>query len=367
MVDLSLLSSRPRGENFFWRRVRASCQGGVTVEGEVVLINVHSRVWVCISHLIFNGGNSSVHGQREDEARHGASLGQTPSSPHSPHLTTPHSHSLTPHSHSLSLTLTHSHSLSLSLTLTHSLTLTSHSLSLTLTHSHSLSLTLTHSHSHSLTLTHSLTHSFTHSLSLTHLAHSLTHSCIDDSEMDPCHTELHRRIVGLRPRAQCIRRRGGGRSETSEGAGSKTAEGNKHAEEQATGPVEPHRDPRRRRQTREHRARGTGRAGRRARNRPQGQRTYPLTPSQEPGSSSRRPQSTRGRRNKHEKSLGRCFSSRSPANPGCRRPPVLTPMPYLRQTPRRCHASCRLLLKVEMRGCRNMLRSRPPLWRNRSH
>ena len=58
----------------------ASCPGvRVTVEGEVVLINVHSRVWVRVSHLIFNGGNSSVHGQGEDEARHGASLGQTPS------------------------------------------------------------------------------------------------------------------------------------------------------------------------------------------------------------------------------------------------------------------------------------------------
>ena len=58
----------------------ASCQGvRVTVEGEVVLIDVHSRVWVRVSHLIFNSGHSSVHGQGEDEARHGASLGQTPS------------------------------------------------------------------------------------------------------------------------------------------------------------------------------------------------------------------------------------------------------------------------------------------------
>ena len=58
----------------------ASCQWvRVAVEGEVVLIYVHSRVWVRVPHLIFNGGNSSVHGQGEDEARHGASLGQTPS------------------------------------------------------------------------------------------------------------------------------------------------------------------------------------------------------------------------------------------------------------------------------------------------
>ena len=79
MVDLSLLSSRPRGENFFWRRARPPARGvRVTVEGEVVLINVHSRVWVFVSHLIFNGGNSCVHGQREDEALHGATLGQAP-------------------------------------------------------------------------------------------------------------------------------------------------------------------------------------------------------------------------------------------------------------------------------------------------
>ena len=40
-----------------------------------------------------------------------------------------------------------------------------------------------------------------------------------------------------------IRHREGGRSEARQGAGNKTAEGNKHAEEQATGPVEPRRDP----------------------------------------------------------------------------------------------------------------------------
>ena len=40
-----------------------------------------------------------------------------------------------------------------------------------------------------------------------------------------------------------IRHREGGRSEARLGAGNKTAEGNKHAEGQATGPVEPRRDP----------------------------------------------------------------------------------------------------------------------------
>ena len=80
MVDLSLLSSRPRGEELLLEEGEASCQGvRVAVEGEVVLMNVHSCVWVRVSHLIFNGGNSSMHGQGEDGARHGASLGQTPS------------------------------------------------------------------------------------------------------------------------------------------------------------------------------------------------------------------------------------------------------------------------------------------------
>ena len=67
-----------------------------------------------------------------------------------------------------------------------------------------------------------------------------THSCIDDSEMDPCHTESHSE---LSDRVPGIRHREGGRSEASEGAGIKSAEGNKHAEGQATGPVEPRRDP----------------------------------------------------------------------------------------------------------------------------
>ena len=40
-----------------------------------------------------------------------------------------------------------------------------------------------------------------------------------------------------------IRHIEGGRSEARQGAGNKTAEGSKHAEDQATGPVEPRRDP----------------------------------------------------------------------------------------------------------------------------
>ena len=61
--------------NFFWR----TCQRvRVSIEGEVVLTNVHSGIWVGVSHLVFNGGDSSVHCQGEDEARHGAALGKTP-------------------------------------------------------------------------------------------------------------------------------------------------------------------------------------------------------------------------------------------------------------------------------------------------
>ena len=78
MVDL--LSSWPRDKNFFLEEGESSGQGvRVSVEGEVVLINVHSRVWVGVSRLVFHNGNSSVHSQGEDEAQHGASLGQTPS------------------------------------------------------------------------------------------------------------------------------------------------------------------------------------------------------------------------------------------------------------------------------------------------
>ena len=39
----------------------------VSVEGEVVLMNVHSRVWVGVSHLVFQGGYGSVHCQGQDE------------------------------------------------------------------------------------------------------------------------------------------------------------------------------------------------------------------------------------------------------------------------------------------------------------
>ena len=57
----------------------ASCQRvRVSVEGEVVLIHVNSRVWVGVSHLVFHNGNGSVRSQGEDEARHGATLGQSP-------------------------------------------------------------------------------------------------------------------------------------------------------------------------------------------------------------------------------------------------------------------------------------------------
>ena len=55
MVDLSLLSSRPGGENFFGEEGEASCQRvRDSVEGAVVLMNVHSRVWVGVSHLVFH-------------------------------------------------------------------------------------------------------------------------------------------------------------------------------------------------------------------------------------------------------------------------------------------------------------------------
>ena len=103
-----------------------------------------------------------------------------------------------------------------------------------LTLSHTLSHTLTHSH----TLLHSLTLSPSLHLSLTH---SLAHSCIDDGGMDPCHNESQDEFSASN-RVPSVRQRGGGRSETSEGAWSKTAEGNKHAEEQTTSPVEPHID-----------------------------------------------------------------------------------------------------------------------------
>ena len=51
--------------------------------------------------------------------------------------------------------------------------------------------------------------------------------------------------MNCRPQTEMpgIRQREGGRSEARQGAGNKTAESIKHAEEQATGPVEPRRDP----------------------------------------------------------------------------------------------------------------------------
>ena len=95
------------------------------------------------------------------------------------------------------------------------------------------------------------------------LSHSLTHSVIDDSEMDPCHTGSQSELSAS-DRVPGIRHREGGRSEARQVAGNKTAEGNKHAEEQATGPVEPRRDP-----EGEGNQAGKGRARRQARNRPQ--------------------------------------------------------------------------------------------------
>ena len=72
-----LVEFEAEGQELFLEQGEASCQGvRVSVEGEVVLINVHSRVWVGISRLVF--GYSSVHSQGEDEARHGASSGQSP-------------------------------------------------------------------------------------------------------------------------------------------------------------------------------------------------------------------------------------------------------------------------------------------------
>ena len=162
-----------------------------------------------------------------------------------------------------------------------------------------------------------------------------------------------------------IRHREGGRSEAMQGAGNKTAEGSKHAEGQAAGPEEPRRDPEGEGNQGQTAREQDGQAGRLAIDLKQG--TYPPSLCQEPGASSLRHHQSEGLQDKRERSLGRCFISRSPANPGCRRPPVLTPMPYRGKTPRRCHASCRLLLKVEMRGCRHMLRSRPPQGRNRPH
>ena len=159
-----------------------------------------------------------------------------------------------------------------------------------------------------------LTHSPTHSPT-----HSLTHSCIDDSEMDPCHTESQGELSAS-DRVPGIRHREGGRSEARQGAGNKTAEGNKHAEGQATGPVEPRRDPEGDGNQEQTAREQDGQAGRHATDLKTG--TYPLSPCQDQahlrkGTISRRASRTSAR-----------GASRSPAGPGCRRPPVLTPMPY---------------------------------------
>ena len=59
--------------------------------------------------------------------------------------------------------------------------------------------------------------------------------------MDPCHTESQSELSAT-DRVPGIRHREGGRSEARQSAGINTAEGNKHAEEQATSPVEPRKD-----------------------------------------------------------------------------------------------------------------------------
>ena len=57
MVDCVLVEFEAEGRELLLEEGEASCQGvRVAVEGEVVLINVHSRVWVRVSHPIFNGG-----------------------------------------------------------------------------------------------------------------------------------------------------------------------------------------------------------------------------------------------------------------------------------------------------------------------
>ena len=241
-----------------------------------------------------------------------------------------HTHTLT-HSHSHTLSLSHSLSLSLShsLTLSHSLSLshTSHSHTLTLSHSH------IHSHIHSHSHSHTLPQSHTHTLTLSHtlsLSHSLTltlhsHSHSHESASHAARSTRHARHGPLCAHGlsnvvyQAKRRRG-----------DKTAEGSKHAEGQATGSGRAAHIPRRQAQSRANRA-GTGRAGRHAIDlKP---RTYPLSLCQEPGASSLRHHQPENLKDKRERSLGRCFGSRSPASPGCRRPPVLTPMPYIGKHP----------------------------------
>ena len=59
-------------------------------------------------------------------------------------------------------------------------------------------------------------------------------------------------------------------------------------------------------------------------------RRHPQPPSQEPGTTSQKGPTTTRPSTQAKQSFGRCFSSRSPASPGCRRPPVLTPLPFHR-------------------------------------
>ena len=70
-----------------------------------------------------------------------------------------------------------------------------------------------------------------------------------------------------------------------------------------------------------------------------------------PSDCTRAVKSTSGLQDKRERSLGRCLSSRSPAGPGCGRPPVLTPMLSQSEHPG-VRASCRVLPFVDIRGCR---------------
>ena len=179
-------------------------------------------------------------------------------------------------------------------------------------------------------------------------SHSLTHSCIDDSEMDPCHTESHSELSAS-DRVPGIRHREGGRSEARQGAGDKTVEGSKHAEGQAAGSEEPRRDPEGEGNQGQTAREQEGQAGRHAIDLKPG--TYPLSLCQEPGASSQRHHQSESLKDKRERSLGRCFSSRSPANPGCRRPPVLTPVLSQSVHPG-VSACCRVLPFVVKRCCR---------------
>ena len=127
--------------------------------------------------------------------------------------------------------------------------------------------------------------------------------------MDPCHTESQSELSAS-DRVPGIRHREGGRSEARQGAGDKTAEGNKHAEEQATSPVEPRTD---------HEGEGNQEKTERGQGEQAGthaidlsrQRTYPQSPSQEPGASSLRHHRSQGLQDKREK-LGALFQQSLP-------------------------------------------------------